>query len=59
MDVSERPDQVPRLLKFRAEHPDWNVYAEDMGWTWTAEHDGVIITASDLRDLLDKLEEQG
>jgi len=25
---------------------------------WTAEHDGVTITASDLRDLLDRLEER-
>ena len=36
----EPPDQVPRLRKFRAEHPEWTIYPENNGWTWIAEHDG-------------------
>jgi hypothetical protein len=52
------PDQVPRRIAFEREHPEWKITTERMGWVWKAQRDGseTLITANDLRDLLDELE---
>ena len=52
-------DQVLRKLRYLQSHPNVNIRAECMGWRWFAEVPGQPqIEAGDLRDLLDKLDEQ-
>jgi hypothetical protein len=53
-------DQVPRRKAFEHDHPEWKITAERMGWVWKAQRDGseTLIMANDLRDLLDKLEDE-
>jgi len=56
---TEPYDQVPRLLKFRAEHPEWTVgYVHDIG-VWQAlkltESGSHTIVRYVLRRLLDEL----
>lgn len=57
--VPDEPDQVPRLSRFRQEHPGV-VIGAGYGW-WQAripEPSGEIVTTRfTLRDLLDKLDE--
>ena len=57
--VPDEPDQVPRLDRFRAAHPDVRIAAGQTGW-WQGripEPDGeVVITRYTLCDLLDKLD---
>ena len=54
------PDQVPRLQRYRAAHPDVIIGAGGFG-TWQAripEPDGETVTVRyTLRELLDKLDE--
>jgi hypothetical protein len=58
--VPNEPDQVPRLQRYRAAHPDVAIAAGEFG-TWQAlipEPAGeTVITRHRLRDLLDKLDE--
>ena len=58
--AQSEPDQVPRLLAFRAAHPDVIVEAGEFG-TWQAripEPNGEIVTTRyRLVELLDKLDE--
>lgn len=52
-------DQVPRLERFKAEHPEIAIRTPlDSGsGVWSAARDGVVLTVQhDLRRLLDKLE---
>ena len=56
----DEPDQVPRLQRYRAAHPDVIIGAGGFG-TWQAripEPDGETVTVRyTLRELLDKLDE--
>jgi hypothetical protein len=58
--VPDEPDQVPRLTRFRAEHPDVIIGSGGFG-TWQAripEPSGeTVITRYRLVELLDKLDE--
>lgn len=58
--VPDEPDQVPRLDRFRAEHPDVIIGSGGFG-TWQAripEPSGeTVITRYRLVELIDKLEE--
>jgi len=58
--VADEPDQVPRLLRFREQHPDVIIGAGEFG-TWQAripeENGESVITRYILRELLDKLDE--
>jgi hypothetical protein len=52
-------DQVPRLVKFKADHPDiWIGHPSRGQPLWIAKRDGQVLHSSfDLRRFLDKLEE--
>jgi hypothetical protein len=53
--VPDEPDQVPRLERFRAEHPEVIILLRGtMPKAWA---DGQKISRHTLRDLLDELEE--
>ncbi len=52
------PDQVPRLLEYRKQHPDVTI---ELDGFWRAvipaENGETVICRYELRDLLDKLDE--
>ena len=52
------PDQVPRLLRFRAEHPDVTIKLDGL-WRAVvpAQNGETVICRYELRALLDKLAE--
>lgn len=56
--MPDQPDQVPRLLRFRAAHPHIRIELEGM---WRAiipaENGETIVCRYELRDVLDKLDE--
>ncbi len=58
--AQDEPDQVPRLLAFRAAHPDVIVGAGEFG-TWQAlipeENGETVVTRHRLCELLDRLDE--
>lgn len=58
--VPDEQDQVPRLIRFRAEHPDVIIGSGGFG-TWQAripqENGETVTTRYTLRELLDKLDE--
>ncbi len=58
--VPDEPDQVARLLEFRAAHPDVIIGSGGFG-TWQAripeENGETVTTRYTLRELLDKLDE--
>src|ERR1700685_3705686 len=58
--VADEPDQVPRLQRFRAEHPDVIIGTDDFG-TWQGripEPNGETVTSRyTLKELLDRLDE--
>ena len=52
-------DQVPRLERFKAEHPEITIKTplDTKSGAWVAYRDGIVLTVQhDLRWLLDKLE---
>ncbi len=57
--VPGEPDQVPRLLRFRAEHPDVTVTFDAPCWRAVipAPNGETVVCRYDLRALLDKLAE--
>jgi hypothetical protein len=58
--VPDEPDQVPRLARFRQEHPGVIIGEGGFG-TWQARipepHGETVTTRHTLRELLDRLEE--
>ena len=55
--VDEYPDQVPRLERFRAEHPEWVIVLDGFWRARRADADTWAVTRWELRALLDKLDE--
>ena len=55
--VPDEPDQVPRLLRFREEHPDISIV---LAGFWQAivpaENGEQVVTRYRLKDLLDRLD---
>jgi hypothetical protein len=54
--VDSYPDQVPRLERFRAEHPEWVIALDGFWRARRADADTWAVTRYELRVLLDELD---
>jgi hypothetical protein len=55
--VDGHPDQVPRLERFQAEHPEWVIEPDTFWRARRADDDAWTVFHAHLRGLLDKLDE--